>query len=64
MDGYQEALGLLPPEIAAAFRTYRGQAEELRLRRGQAPRIYDGCRDTEKAAAVLLICMCLLMIDL
>ena len=21
--------------------------------------IYDGCRDTEKAAAVLLICMCL-----
>ena len=26
--------------------------------------IYDGCRDTEKAAAVLLICMCLLMIDL
>ena len=44
MDGYQEALGLLPPEIADAFRTYRGQAEELRLRRGQAPRIYDGCR--------------------
>ena len=26
--------------------------------------IYDGCRDTEKAAAVLLICMCLLMIKL
>lgn len=45
MDGYQEALGLLPPEIAMALRAYRGQAEELRLRRGQAPHIYDGCRE-------------------
>ena len=45
MDGYQEALKLLPPEIVGVFRAYHGQAEELRLRRGQAPHIYDGCRE-------------------
>ena len=45
MDGYQEALKLLPPEIVGVFRAYHGQAEELRLRRGQAPHVYDGCRE-------------------
>ena len=33
MDGYQEALKLLPPEIVGVFRAYHGQAEELRKRR-------------------------------
>ena len=45
MDGYQEALKLLPPEIVGVFRAYHGQAEELRLRRGQAPHVYDGCSE-------------------
>ena len=45
MDGYQGALKLLPPEIVGVFRAYHGQAEELRLRRGQAPHVYDGCRE-------------------
>ena len=43
-------------------------AAELNCSRSTVKRalhdIYDGCRDTEKAAAVLLICMYLSVIDL
>ena len=40
MDGYKNALALLPPELASVFPIDFPDAEEIRLRCGQAPTVY------------------------
>lgn len=45
MDGYKNARSLLPPELGAAFPDECPTAEELRLRCGHAPGLYDGLHE-------------------
>lgn len=53
MDGYKNAVALLPPELAAAFPRSFPQSEEIRLRCGQAPQIYSAGREVKIDCAPL-----------